>query len=167
MPSICVTCVLTVFHKSKTTISASLAHAYEDVIANTTDEAGGIWSSDDDDDGRNVVIDLTDNGSGVFWIVTVFVFFASNDKDDEDDNDDDDDDDDEDEDDEFCFLISQYKSGRTLIIIDPDLIYGDCSRVSTDILIVWTHTYYQLMNNFEQTIWQQTWLISMSLDSKK
>ena len=88
------------------------------MIANTTDEAGGIWSSDDDDDGRNVVIFLTDNGSGVFWIVTVFVLFAGNDKDDKDDNDDDDDDDDEDEDDEFCLLISQYKSGRTLIIIE-------------------------------------------------
>ena len=120
LPTIFITCVLTVFHNSQVTISAALGHSYDDVISNTSDESDGLGSSDNGDDGRIVVIFLTDNGSGVFWIVTVFVFFAGNDKDDEDDNDDDDDDDDEDEDDDFCLLISQYisksNSKRTLVI---------------------------------------------------
>ena len=134
LPTICITRVLTVFHNSQTTNSALLGHSYDDVISNTSDESDGLGSPDNGDDGRIVdVVLFTNNGNGVLLVVTFF--FASNDKDDEDDDEDDDDDDDEDEDDEFCFLISQYKSGRTLIIIDPDLIYGDCSRVSTDISI--------------------------------
>ena len=109
---------MTVFHKSKTTISASLAHAYEDVIANTTDEAGGIWSSDDDVNDSCLVFADT-------------VFFADDDDDDDDDNNPDngclvfggpvffadDDDDDEDDDDGFISqYISKSNSKRTLVI---------------------------------------------------
>ena len=117
LPTICITRVLTVFHNSQTTNSALLGHSYDDVISNTSDESDGLGSSDNGDDGRIVdVVLLTDNANGVCLVLAGLVLFTDNNNDDEDDDEDDDDDDENDNGNEF--LISQYKSRRTLIIIE-------------------------------------------------